>query len=288
MKEETLRAYAERIRRVIDYVSAHLHEELSVEQLSRVAAFSKFHFHRQFSEYTGISVARLVRLMRLKRASYQLVFNKPYRIIDIAMDAGFANAESFSRAFKAVYGQSPSSFRSAPQWASWSQVNQYPQPRSTESVIVEIVDFPLTRVAVLEHRGSRALINASVGKFIEWRKASGLSPVDKSRTFGVPYPSPEQLETGEFRFDICGEVHGDVPVNPQGVIGKVIPAGRCAVVEHKGSTDALDDTVRWLYAEWLPSSGEELREFPVYFHYVKRMPTVAEHEQVTRVHLPLR
>jgi AraC-like DNA-binding protein len=63
-----------------------------------VAGFSPFHFHRQFSAYTGIGVGRLVQLFRLRRASMQLVFNPRASITDIAYDAGFANAESFSRA----------------------------------------------------------------------------------------------------------------------------------------------------------------------------------------------
>jgi AraC family transcriptional regulator len=42
--------YRARLRRVLDYIDAHLNEELTVERLSGIAAFSKFHFHRQFTE----------------------------------------------------------------------------------------------------------------------------------------------------------------------------------------------------------------------------------------------
>ena len=42
--------------------------------LSAIAAFSKYHFHRQFSEFFGITVHRYVQLVRLKRASYRLAF----------------------------------------------------------------------------------------------------------------------------------------------------------------------------------------------------------------------
>jgi len=69
-------AYAERFDRVLDYIDRHLDEDLSVEQMSRVANFSKFHFHRQFSVYAGISVFRYIQLLRLKRASYRLVFEE--------------------------------------------------------------------------------------------------------------------------------------------------------------------------------------------------------------------
>ena len=48
-------------------------------------------------------------------------------------------------------------------------------------------------------------------------------------------------------------------------------------------------TVPWhLYRDWLPESGEELRDFPLFFHYVKKVPDVPEHEQVTDVFLPLK
>ena len=154
---------------------------------------------------------------------------------------------------------------------------------------VRFVEFAEERVAVLEHQGAPETLMQSVGKFIEWRKGCQVSPEATSNTYGVPYSDPEDTEPGEFRFDICGTAKSDdVPANSQGVILKTIPGGRCAVVRHLGSTDAIGDTVRQLFANWLPGSGEELRDFPCFFHYIKRMPTVAEHEQVTDIYLPLK
>jgi AraC family transcriptional regulator len=153
---------------------------------------------------------------------------------------------------------------------------------------VRIVDFEETMIAVLEHHGAPELINASVKEFIDWRKSSGLSPNATSRTFGMVYSDPETTEPEEFRFDICGEIENPVPENPQGVITKQIPSGRCATVRHYGSTDRIGESAYYLYREWLPESGEELRDFPLFFHYVKKMPEIPEHEQVTDVYLPLK
>ena len=50
--------YARCITRVLSHIEAHLDEDLSVDTLSTVAGFSPFHFHRQFSAYTGIGVGR--------------------------------------------------------------------------------------------------------------------------------------------------------------------------------------------------------------------------------------
>lgn len=60
MNELTARSYAERFNRVFDYIDRHLDEVLSVDALSDVARFSRFHFQRQFSDYVGLSVIRYV------------------------------------------------------------------------------------------------------------------------------------------------------------------------------------------------------------------------------------
>ncbi len=281
-------AYTEIFDRVFDYIDTHLDEDLSVEQLSRVALFSKHHFHRQFSGYTGVPVFKYIQLVRLRRASYRLAFNRHERIIDIALDACFENPESFSRAFKNTFGQTPSAFRKKPAWQLWHQQYLLPTRKRKQSMNVNIVQFEPTPVAALEHRGAPQLVNDSVRIFIAWRMESGLSSVNSSKTFGLAYDNPDTTEPARFRFDICGEVQAPVPDNPQGVVTKNIPGGRCAVVRHHGDHQRLGETIYPLYRDWLPASGEELRDFPLFFHYLNLMPETPEHELLTDVYLPLK
>jgi len=288
VNEEKANTYAQRFERVFEFIERHLDEPLSVEKLSRVAHFSKFHFHRQFSQYAGIGVLAYVRQLRLRRASYRLVFHKHERIIDIALDAGFESPEAFARAFRQAFGQSPSQFRKSPRWQPWSERVRLPPRQRREKMDVKIVDFEETQVAVLAHRAAPELVNDSALKFIAWRKQSGLSPVKTSRTFGIVYGDPDTTPPEEFRFDICGEMSEPVPENPQGVVSGVIPGGRCAVVRHPGSHERLAESIYPLYREWLPESGEELRDYPLFFHYRNLFPEVEEHELVTDIHLPLK
>ena len=111
--------YAERFQKVFKYIDQHLDEPISVSQLSEVAHFSAFHFHRQFTPYTGVPVFRYVQLMRLRRASYRPAFNRKERVIDVVLGVGFEAPESFARAFKNTFGQSPSEFREQPDWQAW-------------------------------------------------------------------------------------------------------------------------------------------------------------------------
>src|SRR6187399_736152 len=111
-----LRNYHERMQRVLDYVDRHLDDDLDLDLLSGVAAFSKFHFHRQFTATFGLSVHRYVQLARTKRASHQLAYMGAQSVTDIAMDAGYDAPDAFARAFRQRFGQSPSSFRKSPDW----------------------------------------------------------------------------------------------------------------------------------------------------------------------------
>jgi len=144
------------------------------------------------------------------------------------------------------------------------------------------------QIAVLEHRGPPDAVMSTVTRFIEWRKQSKASPARGARTFGIIYDDPDHTEPENFRFDVCGELTAPLEKNDFGIVEKSIPGGRVAVQRHLGSYESIGDVVREMYRSWLPSSGEEVRDYPRFFEYVKRMPEVSEHEQVTDIYLPLR
>lgn len=153
---------------------------------------------------------------------------------------------------------------------------------------IRIVDFAETRVAALEHRGAPASVGDSVARFRQWRLQSGQSPVASSRTFGIPYDNPDTTPAQDFRFAICGEIDGALLANDLGVHELTLPAGRCAVVRHRGSPDYIGETIYPLYRDWLPSSNEELRDHPLFFHYLSVYPDTPVEQWETDVYVPLK
>lgn len=280
-------AYTTRFTAVLAYIDANLEGDLSVNTLSQVAHFSAFHFHRQFTGYVGVPVARYVQLMRLRRAGHRLASQEDCSVLDAALDAGFESPEAFSRAFRRSFGMAPGEFRQQPNWQVWNA--SFVIPHRSRSIImqVKIVDFADVQVATLQHLGPPAQVDQSVGRFIEWRKASGQSPVSSSRTFGIPYNNPDTTPPEEFRFAICGEIHEDVAPNAYGVSGMVIPGGRCVVVRHVGSPDHIGETIYPIYRDWLPTSGEELRDQPLFFHYLSVYPETPQDQWQTDIYIPL-
>lgn len=280
--------YAKRFEAVLAYIDSHLEGDLSVNALSRIANFSAFHFHRQFTAYMGIPVSRYVQLMSLRRAAHQLVASPAMPVLEAAFGAGFESPEAFSRAFKRAFGMAPSVFAKAPNWQAWSAVFVVPHLSRSITMQIRIVDFAETRVAALEHRGPPGLVGESVARFRQWRMHSGQSPVASSRTFGIPYDNPDTTPPDAFRFAVCGEIDEAVQPNDFAVHERVIPAGRCAVIRHIGSPDYIGETIYPLYRDWLPSSNEELRDHPLFFQYLSVYPETPLEQWQTDIYVPLK
>jgi AraC family transcriptional regulator len=290
MGKAALTNYHARMQRVLDHIDRHLDGDLGLDAVSSVAAFSKHHFHRQFTAAFGISLHRYVQLARIKRASYQLAFRDTESITSIALDAGYEAPEAFARAFRQRVGQAPSDFRKSPDWEPWlTALGPLTEARSLHmktayaSADVTLIDFPATPVAVMEHRGDPAQIHDTIQRFIAWRKAAGLTP-RTSATFNVFHTDPA---AEDFRLDLCAGADRPIATNQAGVKAGLIPAGRCAMLRITGSSDDLEPAASWLYRDWLPASGEETRDFPLFCRRVAFFPDVPEHEAVTELYLPL-
>lgn len=102
--------YSEQIRNVTQYIREHINEPLDRETLAEVAGFSVPHFHRVFTATTGESAVAYVRRMRLERAGRKLRMGA-VDITEVARAAGYESHAAFGKAFKALFGLSPSEFR---------------------------------------------------------------------------------------------------------------------------------------------------------------------------------
>ena len=99
-----------RLRRVLDYISMNLDEEITLAQLAGVAGLSVFHFARTFTRAMGVSPHRYVSRMRLENAMAEIAAGK-LSLAEIALNAGFSSQASFTRAFYRLSGLTPGEYR---------------------------------------------------------------------------------------------------------------------------------------------------------------------------------
>ena len=94
------------------YIQAHLDKDLSLAALSAKASLSPAHFQRTFHALVGETPKNYVARLRLERAAFRLLIHDA-TLLDMALDCGFHNHETFTRAFRRRYGMPPSRYRAS-------------------------------------------------------------------------------------------------------------------------------------------------------------------------------
>ncbi|MDX1837227.1 AraC family transcriptional regulator [Legionella taurinensis] len=279
--------YETRLKKAIAYIGRHLDDDLSLQRLSEVSCISKYHFHRLFTVFTGLSLSQYIKWLRLKRAAHQLIVDKQQSILTIAINAGFQSHEAFTRAFKKACGSSPSQYRLGTGWSHWEEPPYCLPERGLTDMKVDIKTIPRTRLAVVEHRGDPRRVGESVNQLVTWAKAQVINVKPKpGEAFALGYDDPKITPPSEFRLDLGIKVPDSLML--EGVVEKYLPQGRYASAMHYGSRDSIGDTVYALYRDWLPASGEQLGDLPCVFCYYNFDHEVAETELLTECWLLLK
>lgn len=103
-------AYLQSVTTAVDFIESHLQEEINVADMATAASYSLYHFCRIFNQTVHHSPYDYLMRRRLTCAATDLVTGEE-RITDIAFAYQFGSPESFSRAFRRMFGQLPTQWR---------------------------------------------------------------------------------------------------------------------------------------------------------------------------------
>lgn len=104
-------SYPSSVRAIICYIEAHIKDEkFNYNELERRIGFSNAYIRELFGNNTGCSLAKYVRMRKIKCSAYELLYTE-MSILDIAYLYGFSNPETYTRAFNKIVGMTPSTFR---------------------------------------------------------------------------------------------------------------------------------------------------------------------------------
>lgn len=106
--------YFARIRKVVNYIEAHLDEPLDLEHLSLVGCMERTSFSKLFKSKVGLTLTDFIGTYRISRAT-MLMEASDFSVTEIAYAVGFGSLRAFERTFKRVTGIAPSKFRTAVQ-----------------------------------------------------------------------------------------------------------------------------------------------------------------------------
>lgn len=299
--------YEERVNRVLDYVTQHLDGDLSLKKLADVSHFSPFHFHRIFQGITGETVNSFVRRARLERAAQLMKAAPARRITDIALEVGFAGLAEFSRAFKAQFGITASSWdRRAPLEISkickapgdliLYSLEELEQQKKALGLSVRIGQLDRCRYVyfrVFNSYGNERLMDAYYS-LVNWL-AQRQTDLNDVVMIGMSQDDPTITPAEKCSYDMG--VAFPKNAEDQGFVGEILKSrqrgGRNLVMPNRAECESLGLTVRdfeaeavavlhcvgdisavsyawqYLFRIWLPASGYQPANLPGFEVFVR-------------------
>lgn len=279
--------YLQRLQSSIDFIEDNLTEDIILTDVAKEANCSLYHFHRLFRILVGSSVKEYIRKRRFTFAAKQLVETQN-SVIEIAFDYRYGAPESFTRAFKKMFGLSPLQYRKRGVFmpmnhkADLIKIYLAEQRRGIKMkpVIKEKDEFFVVGIELNTQHGS---CQQDVPNFWDtFKKKEALNKFkhlkNPENIFGICYGScsgrcsnpgfaldPKGGEDG-FRYLICSEVENLDDV-PEGFAFKTIPKGRYAVFTVKGGFSEIQKGVECIYKNWLSNTSYELADAPSFERY---------------------
>lgn len=214
----------------MDFISANLRREPSLEEIAQAANFSAFHFHRIFKAATGETVLGFVRRLRLERAGNRLLADSREDITSVALECGFSSSQNFAKAFRARFGESPSEFRRRKAGNKTSKGGEAvslrvgqdagkvklvsPQPERKFKMKAEVKEMPAWHVAYVRKLGpyGKEVCEAAFGELMRWAGPLGLA--GQAPMLGLYWDSPEVTPPAKCRTDACLAVPAGTKVEP--------------------------------------------------------------------------
>ena len=96
-----------RIQKVINYITQHYTEKLTVDDLARQVCLNPVYLGILFKENTGLSVKKYINQIKINHAE-NLLLSGEFTITEIALRCGFEDIYYFSKLFKSMRGYPPS------------------------------------------------------------------------------------------------------------------------------------------------------------------------------------
>ena len=253
--------YSEAMELCDRYIHSNSEENITASVLAELCGYSLYHFCHIFRAWHGVSVGKYIRHYRLYQSCEHLLRGES--ITFAAMEAGFDTNAGFTKAFRRLYGMSPSEYKSS---CLKGVKAMEPIIKSTSSLTAFGYNIkPETeKIDILESAAYWHSIDFSeLPKYPE-------NCSDKGEI--ALWYHPEDV-SGELTY-FFGYATDD-KVLPDGFTSVTIPAGKYAVFGLSMSDDikqsAVDIKKTWKYAfnEWLDKSQYRFNSNGMCFEYYK-------------------
>jgi AraC family transcriptional regulator len=262
---------------LLSHVKGHLDGDVSLDALAARSGWSSFYLHRAFRRLVGETPKAYTQRLRLDRAAARLA-TRSDRVVDVALDSGFASQAVFTRAFTRRFGRSPERYRAAARTLATrdarvrhAEITEATGPCLTlyhlwlddssgriemYTPTIERQELQPQHALIVKRRVARSQIAAtiaeSLGKTFPYALQNGLAIA------GRPFVRYSEVGPGLMTMEA-----GTPLASPDPGAGEIepitLPGGPAAVAIHMGPYDTLQDTYaameRWMQQEGVRAAG---------------------------------
>jgi AraC family transcriptional regulator len=287
-RRDSVKEYKARVMLAVNFINENISEKITLDDISKAACFSPFHFHRIFTAIVGETPVDFLNRVRLEKAANLLVLNPTLTITQTALQTGFSSTAVFSRAFKKHFNFSPSDWiknSCSGKVSKNSKLNSknrtgisfnedyfndadFGKNNLRRSIMkVEIKNLPGYHLAYFPQLDGydAEKIGKAWEKICNWAASQNL--MKKETAFiGISFDNPCVTPADKCRYYACVSV--PLETEPPKGFGLIdIPAGKHAVSRYVGKGDNMGPAWSELYGQWLPSSGFLPTETPCFDIY---------------------
>ncbi len=283
VKQITKEEYQRRVNIVVEYVNNNLDGKLDLSKLAELSMLSPYHFHRIVKAFLGEPIGAYVTRIRLELAA-RLLRHSDLPIETIAFNVGYDVPSSLSKAFKQFYGISPSEYRNNKSYYIMKPAIIQPELKLRTPKIIELEPKQVIYIRLLGNYSENDYSGT-------WERLWSFVKEEKLFSAGIEHISvyhddPKVTESDKLRTEVCLAVKK--PASAKGEIGvKSIAGGKYAVFLYQGSYSNLGTVYDTIYAQWLPNSGYELRNTPMFEKYLNNPNRTTPEKLKTEIYLPI-
>lgn len=251
-------SYIDDVCKAIDYIETNLDCDIFLDDIASFVNLSKFHFLRIFSMLTGNTPTEYIRRRKLTMAAGNLIKTRD-PIINIALSSGYTSQESFSRAFKKMYGLTPKIYRRNKVHFDNLDTIMFTKdildikikPKETKPIVIRKDGFSLLGIQYHVKNEDREIPKL-------WNRLAlrigEIENIASNNYYGLQVYSSKLKETGEMTYIASVEVK-NVNTIPPGMVSIEIPPSKYAVYTIPSIIDDIPFVMKKIYTVWLPETG---------------------------------
>ena len=257
------------VRKAVWYVESHFAAPIMLDDVAANCGVSPYHLTRAFAAVTGLSVMRYARARRLTEAARSLASGAP-NILSVALDAGYASHEAFTRAFRDQFGLTPEEARSRGQLDTLDLMEPFMMTNAPAAALAEPRIETTRKPLLVAGLGQRYSCETQAAMPAQWQRFGphiGHVPGQiGSAAYGVVCNGDDD---GNVDY-ICGVEVADFAQLPDDFARLRIAPATYAVFLHRDHIASIRSTFTAIWESWLPRAGHEVADAPFFERYDER------------------